>query len=190
MSAFEALVRNCFSAVLSHLLSVPQDEKSESALIAIASVAAVIWTGGIISIQLNEQRARVKAVVGMEYLQFAFLAPCCSLIASGLPLRCISILAGLAYLVSAFRKLHQASLASRLLKVGSLRLSDGTPIQPIQSNLRYYAIWALLALPLYAYIAAEPIQEAVAWSSVVAILAGIRLILIFLHGGDSASDPS
>src|SRR5580704_19009874 len=59
-------------------------------LVAIASVAVVIWTGGFIVRGWMKSTA-VALMAGMNYLQFAFFASILGLLSNALTLRCLAV---------------------------------------------------------------------------------------------------
>jgi hypothetical protein len=138
-------------SVCSAFTTVPKQSENANALLAIASVAAVVWTGGIISIQINAQRARVKAVLGMEYLQFAFLAPLAALVAEPLWLRVIATVAGVVTFYVGATHLRKGSVSRQMYLAGFRRTRDGVDVGRFTRNLLYYG-----GGPLRAFSASAP----------------------------------
>ena len=79
-------------------------------LMAIASVAVVIWTGGFI-VRGWMQSTAVALMAGMNYLQFAFFASILALLSNALTLRCAAV--GFLFYYGSFFVRHSARLRKR-----------------------------------------------------------------------------
>lgn len=66
------------------------DQVNSDALIGIASVAAIVWTGGLIAFQVRQLASELTASLWL--LRFAFLAPLIALVASAPVLRFVAML--------------------------------------------------------------------------------------------------
>src|ERR1022692_4539324 len=79
-------------------------------LVAIASVAVVIWTGGFI-VRGWMQTTAIALMAGVNYLQFAFFASILALHSNALTLRCAGI--GFLLYYGSFFLRHSAPLHKR-----------------------------------------------------------------------------
>jgi hypothetical protein len=162
------------------LLQLEKLPAETSALATVAGVAAVVWTGGVVAIQLRAHQPAVKAVVGMEYLQFSFLVPIAGQIVHGELLTIAASLMALFYLVRAVRHGMTARAAARRLVAGGAA-PDGADLKTLRDNLQYFTRYSLLRLPLYLLIAAFPFQFVVGAAALTSLFVGMRLIISYLH---------
>lgn len=87
-------------------------------LIAIASVSAVLWTGGLIirQIRQSDPKEQTDAInAGMAATAFGALAPLFALLAAGTALRLIALAAGLLYLAKTYGNIPNLIRARKLL---------------------------------------------------------------------------
>jgi hypothetical protein len=160
--------------------SVPCQTENKDALLVTASVSAVLWTGGIIAIQLDPNRARAKAVLGMEYLQFAFFAPAVALVAEPLVLRVLATASAMAMLTIGIKHIRAGGKAERLRRLAG-PAADSTRIGLIAKNLLYYGRWTTACTIGAAVIAVQPTQTAVAWVALIVGFVGLQLVVRFLN---------
>lgn len=165
-------------------VTVPKQTENANALLAIASVAAVVWTGGVISIQMNAARARVKAVLGMEYLQFAFFAPAAALIADPLAMRALATLAGLATFYVGAYHLRRGFVSRAFYVSGFRKTHDGIDVGKVTRNLLYYGRWTIASVIGFGTIAWRPTQNTVAWTALGMAFLGLIIIVGFLNSDD------
>jgi len=151
----------------------------DNALIALASVAGVVWTGGLVALQLQERSS--KQVLSMDYLQTVFMACSLSIFAVGAPLRFAIIVFGGYYTYQAVRNIHIAGKCA-------VRLRAGTPSgyshmgNVIQNDrdvraLRWYGIGTLLLIVGYLGVYILPVQLSVCILGFLALYFGMQGIL-------------
>jgi hypothetical protein len=160
--------------------TVPCQSENKDALLAIASIAAVLWTGGVIAIQLDPNRARAKAVLAMEYLQFAFFAPAVGLVAEPFVLRAIAtILAVVIFFIGVKHIRDGVNVRhwERIMGPAGDRLRLGI----IEKNLLYYGRWTVASTIGAVVVAMWPTQTTVAWTALVVGFIGLQLVVRFLN---------
>lgn len=165
--------------------TLPRQAEEKDALLAIASIAAVLWTGGIIAIQLDPNRARARAVLGMEYLQFAFFAPVITLVAEPLALRTIATIAATVIFVIGVDHIRRGAAAGHLERLFGpntrLTLRARLALHAIRRNLLYYGRWTVASTAGAVIIAVSPTQTTVAWTSIVVAFVGLQIVVRFLN---------
>ena len=66
-------------------------EENRDALIAIAGVAVVVWTGGLVALTFR-RRFTLRLSNGFEYVQLAYIGPLFALVAHGALLRTVAVI--------------------------------------------------------------------------------------------------
>jgi hypothetical protein len=159
---------------------VPCQSANKDALLATASIAAVLWTGGVIAIQLTPDRARAKAVLGMEYLQFAFFSPAVALVAEPIALRIIATVSAAVIFAIGVTHLLRGAKARYLARLAGLAVEE-SQIGVIVRNLIYYGRWTTASTVGAILIAILPTQTTVAWVALVVGFIGLQSVLRFLN---------
>jgi hypothetical protein len=145
------------------------------ALVAIASVAVVIWTGGFI-VRGWMQSTTAGLMAGMNYLQFAFFGAILALLANALTLRCLSVLFFL-YYASFFRR-HLARLRLREPEV-ALFLPFFDAVR-VTGERFWIALQVVQLVPLLiAFIWPDP--RVVAWACAAMTFLGYQILLAFIY---------
>ena len=157
--------------------NVPTD-----ALLAIASVAVVIWTGGFI-VRGWMQTTAVALMAGMNYLQFAYFSAIIALLSNALTLRCVAV-AFLIYYGSFFAR-HSARLRKREPEVELfLPYLDQVRIK----GARFWATLQTIELLPIAITIVWPSPQILAWSCAVMTFLGYQIILAFVYS-DIFAEP-
>jgi hypothetical protein len=144
-------------------------------LVAIASVAVVIWTGGFI-VRGWRGSTSIGLVAGMNYLQFAFFTAIVALLANALTLRCVAT-AFFCYYAAFFLR-HSAFLQTREPKM-ELFLPYLADIR-----IRGRALFLVLQLIEFAPILLTivwPDPRVVAWACAGMTFFGYQIILAFVY---------
>lgn len=163
------------TALWSWFINAPSSVMPTQALIAIASVAVVIWTGGFIV--RGWMRTTGGLVAGMSFLQFAFFGAILTLLASPLTLRCAALAFFVYYLV--FFGYH----TKRLREVEG----DALPVIPLLHVLsgRRDLFWVgmqLIELAPFAIVFVWPESVVVAWVCLAMTFLGYQVMLTFVYG--------
>jgi len=158
---------SCLTA-LWHWLANPPTTTFHDALIAIASVSAVLWTGGLIVRQLTNYMD-VQFRAGIEYMGFAFFAPMFALFITGSTLR---ITAG-AFLVFYLIQTYKNFQYTKDVQVG--KIPPPATVAPAFVPQWKKNAWAYLWLSLVSdfailVIVVLPFDQAIAWTSVLLVL--------------------
>jgi len=165
----------------------------DNALITLASVAGVLWSGAIIAYSIHKKYTPPLRT-GVQLLHFAFLAPIAGLIGQGASLRTAFYILGWFYIVDALFSVTN----SQLLKPGSVFMKSVEPppnesaedaekrkksalaraslIQFFQRNAhgtRYF--WLVAALCTAIVVTAR--QDVIAWACLSIIVLSLFLIL-------------
>jgi hypothetical protein len=146
-----------------------------NALVAIASVAVVIWTGGFI-VRGWVQSTSAALLAGMSYLQYAFFAAMLALLANALTLRIVAVLFVLLY--ASFFARHTRRLSARepnielfLPYVDALRVSG---------KAFWTGMQIIEFIPL-AIVFIWPDPRVVAWACAIMTFLGYQIILAFVY---------
>jgi hypothetical protein len=153
----------------------PVTDVPTEALVAIASVAVVIWTGGFI-VRGWMQSTAVALMAGMNYLQFAFFASILALLANALTLRCLAI-AFLFYYGSFFVRYANA-LREREPEV-ELFLPYLDQVRVKGPNF-WLTVQAIQLLPIVTTIV-WPSPRVLAWACAAMTFLGYQIILAFVY---------
>lgn len=172
-----------WSAVVHWFLSVPPNGEAKDALIAIASVAAVVWTGGLITMQLK----KLSTILGnaLDYVQTAFMGACFGLFATGVPLRCAVIVFGLIYTIQSIASLVQSTWLLRRAKAGEVVFKHKNGIwyytERFAKGTRQYAWTTLASMLAYVAVFVWPTQYAMCWFGWGLLYLGMQMILWQLY---------
>ena len=154
----------------------PQD----TALFAIASVSAVVWTGGLISWQIKQWNLYIP--VSLDLVQTAFMGAIFGLFVHPLTFR---------YLATGFLVLFTVqSIASLWLNrnhnyvknkfATTFTLTDERWDAVAKVN-RTYATITLCSMILYVMIIVWPYPTVIAWFATIALFVGYQLIIGFMN---------
>jgi hypothetical protein len=153
----------------------PVDYVPTEALVAIASVAVVIWTGGFI-VRGWMGSTSIALLGGMNYLQFAFFSSIMALLANALTLRCLAI-AFLLYYGSFFIRY------SSILKAREPEIELFLPLVSdvkISSARFWPTIQVIELIPLIiTFIWPDP--RVLAWCCAAMTFFGYQIILAFVY---------
>jgi len=145
------------------------------ALVAISSVAVVIWTGGFIVRGWMKSTA-VALMAGMNYLQFAFFASVLALLSNALTLRCMAV--GFLFYYGSFFVHHSARLRKREPEVELfLPYLDQVRVKGTQFWL---TLQVIQLLPIAVTIM-WPTPQVLAWCCAAMIFLGYQIILAFVY---------
>jgi len=161
------------------------DQVNVEELIAIASIAAITWTGGLIAFQVRELASELTA--SLSLLRFAFLAPLLALIANGPVIRFAAMLFGF----YAFRESITSGFVLLVLRL----IRRLTRVEKFMKNVdKNFPALLDLALPelgilivanlilLAAYVAVfvYPSHLLIASAAIVLIFSGVQYIAAVL----------
>ena len=144
-------------------------------LMAIASVAVVIWTGGFI-VRGWMQTTAVALMAGMNYLQFAFFASILALLSNALTLRCAAV--GFLLYYGSFFVRHSARLHKREPEV-ELFLPYLDQVR-LKGTRFWWTVHAIELLPMMITIV-WPSPPVLAWCCAVMTFLGYQIILAFVY---------
>lgn len=149
---------------------VPSD-----ALVAIASVAVVIWTGGFI-VRGWMQSTSVGLMAGMNYLQFAFFSSILALLSNALTLRCWAVAFFIYYAVffvrySTFLRAREPEIELFLPYLSEVRVSGG-PFWGVLQTIELLPIVVTFVWP-------DP--RVLAWCCAAMTFFGYQVILAFVY---------
>lgn len=172
-------------SIWSWLLSTPDVPPPTEALVTIASVAVVIWTGGFIV--RGWMRTTASLVAGMNYLQFAYFGAILGLLANGLTLRCVSIVFFAYYLI--FFRRH-----AERLRQGEEYARPIVPLLHVAVDLgqRFWVAVQLVELVPLVVVFVWPQPRVVAWLCAAMTFFGYQIMLTFVYSdvmGERASQP-
>jgi len=146
-----------------------------NALVAIASVAVVIWTGGFI-VRGWAQSTSAALLAGMSYLQYAFFGSMLALLSNALTLRFISVF--FVFYYASFFVRHTRRLAQRepnielfLPYVDALRIS-GKSFWTVMQAVEFIPLVLVFIWP-------DP--RVLAWSCAIMTFLGYQIILAFVY---------
>ena len=150
----------------------------ENALVAIAALGGVVWTGGSIVRQLYPSYLTIVLQSGMEAVMFAALAAVAGLFLSGL------VLQGTAF---AFFLLYEYGYVRDLMVLYNINAG----ITPVPANIpdvprylndmySYTRLEGFLLLP-YVIVVFWPTQYAIAWTAFVLLYLGYQMMLNHLN---------
>jgi hypothetical protein len=145
------------------------------ALVAIASVAVVIWTGGFI-VRGWMQSTAVALMAGMNYLQFAFFASILALLSNALTLRFLAV-AFLFYYGSFFLR-YSVLLREREPEV-ELFLPYLDQVR-VKGARFWLTVQVIQLLPIVITIA-WPTPRVLAWCCAAMTFLGYQIILAFVY---------
>lgn len=151
----------------------------DNALIAIASVAAVVWTGGLIIRQLYPQYITIEIQSGMEYCMFASLASIFGLMLTGWPLGLAAMLFLVLYghqWIQSLRTLYALNCSPE--KAFPEWVADQAKYEQDTFTSTRLTGWLLVPYPL---VIAFPYQAVVALVSVIVLYFGYQLILAHMN---------
>ena len=150
--------------------SIPTD-----GLVAIASVAVVIWTGGFIVRGWMKSTA-VALMAGMNYLQFAFFASILALLSNALTLRLAAI--GFLLYYGSFFMRHSERLRRREPEVELfLPYLDQVRVK----GKRFWLTLHLIELLPIAITIVWPAPTVLAWCCAAMTFLGYQIILAFVY---------
>jgi hypothetical protein len=166
----------------------------ETALIAIASVAAVLWTGGLIAFQLKGWS--VSLGVGLDFASNAFMAALFALFVWPLTLRYVATFFFFAYVVlngwviyknrGANVEIQKASYEKKHPELEEASVEDWARF--MAQRRRYMTIQLCMLAP-YLAVVCEPFQTVVSWFAALYTLASYQMILYAFITGPNAVDP-
>jgi hypothetical protein len=155
-------------------MTVQDSVPYHDALLAIATVSAVLWTGGLITRQLSNYMD-IPFRVGLEYLGFAFIAPLFALFVQGRTLQIGAALFSGMYLIVLYNNFMYAYRVQR----GVLPLPEPLNVTPenYKQNLWMYVNLNFLSVAVILIIVVYPENIAIAWSSVIMTFLGYQFLL-------------
>jgi hypothetical protein len=182
------MIHSLWPAWVQWFLTVPGEapDAYKDALIAVASVAAVVWTGGLITMQLK--KTSVVLMNGLDYLQTAFMGSMLALFASGVWLRVIVLAFGVYYIQLAFQQLILARKLWLCHTDGEEIVTinpDGVPRSvacgPYAKALVQYVFWTLVSILGYVAIFVWPTRFAMSIFTWTILYVGMQMVLIRLY---------
>lgn|GEM_PF-2818785 len=166
-------------------LNVPQGGNDfKDALIAIASVAAVVWTGGLITLELR--KGSIALGNGLDFLQNAFMGTALALFVVGVPLRAMVLALGLFYTGKSIREI---AIGLPILRIAR-REGPGTIVatdlgmayaEPYGKAILQYSGTTLLSMLGYVGVIVWPTQLAVCIFGWLMMYLGLQFILVRLY---------
>jgi hypothetical protein len=181
-----AAISTLLGAFWSWYSSMPPEENRD-ALIAIAGVAVVLWTGGLVALTLR-QRFTLRLSNGIAYLQLAFLGPLLALIAHGAVLRTFALIVIVYYSLLVLLVTIQSAIMESLAgaaKFGLFILLGHVPSVSMTDAQRdkwerdlkggrYHAFVAALGMA----ILVEPSDTVMAYCALALMLSGLYLVVL------------
>ncbi|HTD37672.1 MAG TPA: hypothetical protein VK669_09165 [Candidatus Limnocylindrales bacterium] len=184
------MVQSVWGAFAHWFLTVsPGGNDYKEALIAIASVAAVVWTGGLIAMQIRNQGS-VSLIGGLDLLQTAFVGPTLALFAVGLPLRVITLMFALFYLFQAVNRMRYAWNLRRQSRPGGTmtlpnRGTDPVGFRAADAKMHYATLTLVSLIFFYIPVILWPSQKSVCIFAWGLTFIGMQMILTRLYSIDS-----
>lgn len=165
---------SCLTAAW-HWLANPPTTQFHEALIAIASVSAVLWTGGLIVRQLTNY-VDVQFRAAIEFIGFAFFAPMFGLFISGNTLRVTAAVFLVYYLKLTYKTFRDA----RDIELGKIQppANMAPDFVPQWKKNGWMYLWlSLLSDFAILVVIVLPFDQAIAWTSVLMDYLGYQIIL-------------
>lgn len=158
----------------------------KDALIATASIAAVVWTGGLIAIQIRNESS-VSLINGLDLLQTAFLGSALALFSVGVPLRVVALIFGAFYLCQAcYGWLYARRLRGSARPGQMATVPQGTfPVSVLADAEEQYSLLTLLSLLFYIPVIWWPSQKSVCIFGWSLTFLGMQMILMRLYAVDA-----
>lgn len=163
----------------------------ETALFAIAGVAAVLWTGGLIAFQLKQWT--ISRGVGLDLASNAFMASLFALFMRPLTLRYAATLFFFIFLRQCAWVLYAArpsNVEQQKAKREKARPDlDKLPVERWRLILASNRRWALIELAMlapYLVVVAMPFQTVVVWFAALYTFLSYQVILLTLNGAPDA----
>lgn len=146
------------------------------ALLAIASVGAVVWTGGLIALQLRGLFVEIGSA--LEYLRFSFIAPLFALVGDGAIVRTVALLFIVFYVRRVFVHFRTFRLMAKAIEsvAGTNVHFDGMAVEIAQRIFRVQGTTAVASLVACVLVLSYPSKAVVSWSSLLALLGGLQFI--------------
>jgi hypothetical protein len=161
------------------------------ALLAIASVAAIVWTGGLIAFQIKAPSTVNN--LALDLLQTSFVGSAFALFLHGETLRAAATVFLVYYVAITVWGLYcsfRTSLIRRFWKAIPNRdsLSDEVLLAIGRAAAVYYR-WTLLSMTAFVAVIIFPHQTAVAWIAGLLLYVGLQLALRSLYFGRDKDNP-
>jgi hypothetical protein len=178
------MVQTIWGSLVHWFVSVPPGGEAKDALIVIASVAAVVWTGGLITMQLRQ--GSIALGNGLDFLQSAFMGTALALFVVGVPLRAIVLVFAIFYTIKSVRELSQG------MRLRGIARREG-PMTIVVTNLGaayaepygkasvQYSATTLLSMLGYVAVIVWPTQFTVSVFGWLMMFLGLQLILVRLY---------
>lgn len=179
------MVQSLWGTLAHWFVNVPQGGNDyKDALIAIASVAAVLWTGGLITMQLR--KGSIALGNGLDFLQNAFMGTALALFVVGVPLRIVVLAFGIFYTVKSLRELSQGVRLRRIARRQGPRTIVITDLgaayaEPYGKASVQYSATTLLSMLGYVGVIVWPTQLSVCIFGWLMMYLGLQLILVRLY---------
>ena len=153
--------------------SVLNEAEVRETLLAIASIAVVVWTGGVIAIQIKELSGNIVGT--NDLLQFAYIAPVTALLASPATLQLI----GGAFAML-FAWIGVGYMRSAMAAMPGAKNFWDLPIEA-QEIFKYGAFNTLITLFCLIFVY-SPGRVTVAWLSLLCLFLGLQRLIGILYG--------
>jgi uncharacterized membrane protein len=160
-------------------------EGYKDGLIVIASVSAVIWTGGLITMQLKKNS--ITLMNGLDFLQNAFMGTAIGMFVTGVPLRLVILLFGIFYTQKSLRELKHGFDLRRLDRQGVITTLVPQGLVwtgPYAKAVIMYSSLTLASMVAYLGVFVYPTQFALCIFGWVLTFFGMQFILARLYTDD------
>lgn len=159
--------------------------RQDTALFAIASVAAVVWTGGLVAYQLKGPS--IGRIIALDMVQLSFLGAIFGLFLQPLTFRYTATVFWCLYIAGSIVILHQNRNIDFVSKDRAKfpALTDDFYQEQARQNIRY-AIVTVASSALLVWMIIYPYPTVIAWSSTIAVFLGLQMVLWVL--GNTSDD--
>lgn len=170
---------DCLKAVENIVLTAPPTtEYYKEALLATASVAAVVWTGGLIVRQLKAPSITIAN--GLDFVQAAFMGPLVALATNGVPLRLAAIAFLVVYTIVAAYHIREGLLwrkQIRMVNPAIFHAGNAHDAKMYAKQTLAYGTWTLISMIAYIFVIWRPTPLTVFVVSWVMLFVGLQVIL-------------
>lgn len=168
---------------------VPAQQHAEVALEAIAAVAAVVWTGGLISVQIRGNKMTVSLRAALDFLQFGYIAPLFALFVNQQQLRVLACIFFVLYADDLYGMFVSVNRTQRAISSAQASTTMAILMKPqiaewtrtLQATF-VYLFYSAVGLTQYAVSGVYTTQVAVAWTCAFGTFLGMQIMLLFLYG--------
>jgi hypothetical protein len=165
--------------------NTPCDKDRTVALSAIAGVAVVIWTGGLVSYQLK--RYSLERSTGLDLAQTAFMFSLAALFMQPLSLRIALSAFFLFYFVSSLYfvlvKYRNADWVTDKMRKRYPSI-DGAGWLNVSRLNRNYSLSILAGLPHFAWGIAYPYQDGIVWIALICVFLSFQVLMYHFNNAE------